>query len=92
MLELRKECQGAQVAHLGGGWKGHLKQNLWTVLEENIEVLKFSSHVWCYSGADDIVIDDNSVTSPPASSSRRKCSCDIQNELPNEENPSHFYL
>ena len=97
MLELRKECQGAQVAHLGGGGKGHLKQNLWTVLDENIEVLKtltFSSHVWCYSGADDNVIDDNSVTSPPASSSRRKlkCSCDIQNELPNEENPSHFYL
>ena len=46
------------------------------------------------SGADDNVIDDNSVTSPPASPSRRKlkCSCDIQNELPNEENPSHFYL
>ena len=40
MLELRKECQGAQVARLRGGGKGHLKQNLWTVLEENIEVLK----------------------------------------------------
>ena len=41
----------------------------------------------CNSAADDNVIDDNSVTSPPASSSRRKI--DIQNELPNEENPFH---
>ena len=50
------------------------------------------SHVR-YSAADDNVIDDNSVTSPPASSSRRKleCSCDIENELPNGE-PLSFLL
>ena len=63
----------------------------------NIEVLKTLNIQPCLmlqSAADDNVIDDNSVTSPPASSSRRKleCSCDIKNELQNEENPSHFYL
>ena len=38
--------------------------------------------------------NDNSVTSPPASSSRRNLegSCDIENELPNEENLSHYIL
>ena len=46
----------------------------------------------CNSAADN-VIDDNPVTSP-ASSSRRKLegSCNIKNELPNEENPSHYLL
>ena len=65
------------------------------VLEE-IKVLKTLtvSHIRYrrYSASGDNVID-NSVTSPPSSSSRRKleCGCDIQNELPNGE-PLSFLL
>ena len=65
MLELRNlECQGAQVARLRGG-KGSFEAEWFTVNSlfprKHRSFNKTSAaKVWCYSGADDNVIDDNS--------------------------------